>query len=300
MIMNVTWFDGRFVRSDRAQINVLSHALHYGTGVYEGIRAYKTAKGPAIFRLSEHVDRFFRSANALGMKLPYTRAEVITAIKKTVTKNNLIECYIRPIAFFGEGNMGLLPGKAALHGAISAWPWGAYLGAGRPLSVGISSYIRFHPQSVIPGIKISGLYAAAALASIEAHKRHFDECIMLDHKGNVSEGPGENIFMVRGKKLFTPDSASALPGITRQSVMTIAKDMGMTVFEKSISPRELMTADELFFTGTAVEVASIKKVNGRRIGKSKTSEDITSRIRGAYLDAVHGKIPRYQKWLSYI
>ncbi|HUC01796.1 MAG TPA: branched-chain amino acid transaminase [Candidatus Paceibacterota bacterium] len=295
--MSVIWLDGKFVPSRKATANILSHALHYGTGVFEGIRAYQTANGSAVFRLPEHVDRFFRSISAFGVALPYTKKEIKDAIREAVLKNKLRECYIRPIAFFGEGSMGLTVKNAVLHVAIAAWPWGAYLGGDSPLSIGISNYARFDPRSIVPGAKISGFYATSVLASIEAHRRGFDECVLLDTKGYVSEGPGENIFLIKHKILYTPDSASILPGITRESIMTIAKDMGIRTVQKPITVKELMAADEAFFSGTAVEVASIGKIERRRIGTGGTGP-VTGALKEAYASATHGAARRYRSWLT--
>lgn len=294
---NIIWYDGKFLVSDLAKINILSHGLHYGSGVFEGIRAYKTERGTAIFRLPEHIERLFRSASVFDIKIAYKKEEFGKVIQKTVRLNHLDECYIRPILFFGEGQMGLSPVGAKLHMAVAAWPWGAYLGGHKVLSVGISDTIRFHPKSVVPGAKISGFYAASVLASIEAKRRGFDECILLDHEGNVSEGPGENIFMVKKNKLYTPDSPSILPGITRQTIMTIAKDIDMRVFKKKISPKELIAADEVFFTGTAVEVKGIGSIDGKKIGDGGIGPR-TEQIQQLYSDIVHGKNRRYQKWLT--
>jgi branched-chain amino acid aminotransferase len=293
------WLDGKFVKSADAHINVLSHALHYGSSVFEGIRAYETPDGPAVFRLHDHVERFFFSADALGIKIPYTEREIERAILKTVALNKLKECYIRPIAFYGEGQMALMPSGATIHVAIAAWPWGAYLGEHAMLSAVVSPYVRFHPRSVVPGAKIGGYYATSVLATIDARKRGFNESILLDHEGNVAEGPGENIFMVRRGRLITPRSPSILPGITRDSVLAIARDLRIPVAVKKISLRDLMNADEAFFTGTAAEVASIGKVNGRRIGGGRKPGPVTRKIREHYLAATHGQLRKYKKWLAF-
>jgi len=300
------WFDGRFVKHADARIHVLSHALHYGTSVFEGIRAYETPDGPAVFRLRDHVARLFFSASAFGMKIPHTKREIERAILKTVALNKLKECYIRPVAFYGEGKMGLVPTGADVRVAVAAWPWGAYLGEHAMISAAISPYIRFHPRSVVPGAKIGGYYATSALAALDAQKRGFDESILLDHEGNVAEGPGENIFIVRRGRLITPNSPSILPGITRDSIMTIARDLHIPVAIKKISRRELISADEAFFTGTAAEVAAIGKIDGRRVGgfrrgvHADTPGPITAKIREHYFDATHGQLPKYRKWLSYV
>jgi len=308
----IIWFDGRFIKHADARIHVLSHALHYGSSVFEGIRAYETPDGPAVFRLRDHVTRFFFSADALGIKIPYTKREIEHAILKTVALNKLKECYIRPIAFYGEGQMALMPHGAKIHVAIAAWPWGAYLGEHAMLTAGTSRYVRFHPRSVVPGAKIGGYYATSVLATIDARKRGFNESILLDHEGNVAEGPGENIFIVRRGRLITPDSPSILPGITRDSILVIARDLHIPVAVRKISRRALMAADEAFFTGTAAEVAAIGKIDGRRVGGSSRRNDlgksggavvpgpIATKIREHYFAATHGQLSKYKKWLSYI
>jgi branched-chain amino acid aminotransferase len=293
----IIWLDGKFVPFANARIHVLTHGLHYGSGVFEGIRVYKTSTGPVIFRLKDHVDRLFYSASALDIKIPYTKREIEQAIVKTVARNNLKECYVRPVIFYGEGQMTLMPKGAKVHVAVAVWPWGAYLGEHAALSATISPYIRFHPRSIVPGAKIAGLYATSVLATLDARKRGFHESILLDHERNVAEGPGENIFIVRRGKLFTPDSPSILPGITRASVITIARDLHIPVAIKKVSLKDLKTADEAFFSGTAAEVAGIGKIDGRKIGKGGGGP-ITAIIRKHYLAAAHGQLPKYRKWLT--
>ncbi|HVO28633.1 MAG TPA: branched-chain amino acid transaminase [Candidatus Paceibacterota bacterium] len=295
--IGVIWYDGKLVSFARARVHLLSHALHYGSSVYEGIRAYDTPHGPAIFRLHDHVDRLFRSAAALSIKVPYSEHAIEDAIIKTVAANKLRECYIRPLIFYGEGQMTLFPRGAKVHIAVAAWPWGAYLGGSKVLSTCLSPYIRFHPRSIAPGAKIGGYYATSVMATIDARRRGFDECIMLDHEGYLAEGPGENIFVAKHGKLFTPRSPSILSGITRASVVQIARDLGIPVATRKISAAELRSADEAFFTGTAAEVAAIGKVDGKKIGDGGLGR-ITQRVRSAYLEAVHGRLPRYKKWLA--
>ncbi len=291
------WQNGKFIKWDLAKIHILSHALHYGSGVFEGIRAYETPRGPAVFRLSDHVDRLFRSAASLGMRVPYSKKTITSAIRKIVSINKLGNCYIRPIVFYETGQMALAPHGARVAVSIAAWPWGSYFGEHKALSVGVSRYIRFHPDSAMPGAKISGLYATSVLAVLEARKRGFDEAILLDHEGFVAEGPGENIFIVKRGKLFTPKSSSILPGITRASIMAIAQGFGIPTAEKKITPEAFAAADEIFLTGTATEVAPVGKVNGRRIGTGGVGS-ITARLRAAYLDAARGNFPRYKRWLT--
>jgi len=294
---NVIWLDGKFVQSEKAQINILSHALHYGSAVFEGIRAYSTPKGPAIFRLQDHIARLLGSASVFDMRVPYSKKVLEGAACKVVALNAFENCYVRPVIFYGEGDMALNPKKASLRVAIGAWPWGGYLDDTKPLSLGVSSYIRFHPKSIVPGAKIGGYYATSILATREAHKHGFSEAILLDHEGYVSEGPGENVFIVKSGKLFTPDSPSILPGITRATVMTIAKDLGIKAYAKKISLKELMDADEVFLTGTATEVAFVGKVNSHRIGEGIPGP-VERKIKSTYLDLVHGKLPRYNRWLT--
>lgn len=285
------------VPHEKARIHVLSHALHYGSGVFEGIRAYDTTKGPAIFRLREHVERLFHSAAAFGMKIPYSRKKIENAIRKVVAANQLHACYLRPLVFFGEGTMTLFPRGAKLHVMIAAWPWKLYFGEGTAISIGISRYVRFHKGSVVPGAKIGGYYATSVLATLDARARGFDECVMMDHEGYVAEGPGENIFLIKAGRVFTPNSPSILRGITRESVIEIVRDLGMGVIEKKITLSELMGANEVFLTGTAAEITPVGKINNRRIGKGGMGP-ITTRIAAIYRAAVHGKLPRYRRWLT--
>ena len=291
------WMDGRFISANNAGIEFLTHGLHYGSAVYEGIRAYETSRGPADFRLSDHIARLTHSAAAIGIKIPYSRKTLEHAAVGLIKKNGFRECYLRPLVFYGEGEMRLTPANAKIHIAIGAWPWGAYLGEHPALSVCVSPFIRFHPRSTVVGAKISGLYAVSVMATIDARKRGFDECIMLDYEGNVAEGPGENIFIVKNKKILTPDSSSILKGITRATIISIAHDMKMEVREKKITLAELRKADEAFFTGTATEVAPIAKIDGHRIGSGSVGP-ITTKLRDAYRAITHGEEKKYAKWLT--
>ena len=300
MKKSYVWFDGRLVESDKVRIDLLSHALHYGSGAYEGIRAYETSAGPAIFRLQDHVKRLFHSAGVLGIKLPYSQQTIERAIRDTVKKSGLRACYIRPIVFYGEGEMRLTPERAKVHVAVAVWPWGAYLGEHQMLSVGISPYVRFHPKSVVPSAKVTGFYAASAMATLDARRRGFNECVLLDYEGNVAEGPGENIFIVKGGKLIAVDSPSILRGITRATVIQIARDLRIPVVEKSIALRELLSADEAFLTGTAAEVAAVGKIDKKKLRFSNAIGPITEKIRSTYLATVHGEVPKYKKWLTWV
>lgn len=293
----IIWFDGKLVDARDARINVLSHSLHYGSGVFEGIRVYETPKGPAIFRLRDHVERLFHSASALGMKIPYTKSIVTCAITKTIAANRLRSCYIRPIVFWGEGSMALLPRGARLHMAVAVWPWETYFPERKPISLCVSRYVKLHPQSAVPGAKIAGFYAASVLAALDAHARGFDECVLLDHEGFVAEGPGENIFTVKGGKLFTPKSPSILCGITRASVIAIARDLHVPFLERKMLLKDLMDAEEIFLAGTAVEISPVGKINGRKIKKG-VAGPITAQIGAVYQAAVHGELPRYRHWLT--
>lgn len=288
------WLDGGFIKADKASVPLLTHSLHYGSGVFEGIRAYKTERGTAVFRLKDHVKRLFFSATTIGVKIPYSPKQIEEAILTLVKRNSLEEGYIRPLAFYGQ-RMGLYPIGAPVHIAIACWPWGKYLAKER-VDVKISKFMRLHPASSVMGAKISGHYSNSILASLEAKKAGFDEALLLDHKGNVAEGPGENIFFVKGKTIYTPKKEAILPGLTRDSVITIAKDLGYKVVEKDIKPSEIKSFDEAFFTGTAVEVCPIAKIDNNKFLKS----DASSKIREVYMDVVKGKAKKYSKWLTTI
>jgi len=282
------WFDGKFVDWDKAQIHVLTHALHYGSGVFEGIRCYKTPNGPAVFRLTEHINRFFYSAKCINMKLGYTKTQIQGAILELIKINKISECYIRPIAFYGYGKMGLNPTGAPVNIAIAVWHWGAYLGKDT-VKIKISKYIRLHPKSVISDAKICGYYINSIFASLEADKAKVDEALLLDFQGNIAEGPGENIFIIKNKIIYTPKTDNILPGITRNSILQIAQDLKIKTQEKNLKPEDLKKADEAFFCGTAAEVCGINKMGV-----------ITKQIKTIYLQAVKGKNKKYQKWLTYV
>ncbi len=292
------WMDGEFVNWDDAKIHVLTHTLHYGAGVFEGIRFYETENGPAVFRLKEHVDRLFKSAEPLTMKIPFSKEEIAEAVKETVKINKVDAGYIRPICFFGYGKMGLNPAGAPVNCSIAVWPWGSYLGDDA-VKVKTSKYIRIHPKSLIADAKICGHYVNSILASVEAKEAGFDECLLLDYNGNIAEGPGENIFCVKGGEIYTPKLGTILPGITRSSIMQIAKDEGIKIGEKDLTLDDLKNADELFFTGTAAEVTAIGQLDGKKIRNGEIGP-ITSKLKAIFMDAVHGKNKKYEKWLSYV
>lgn len=291
----IVWFNGKFVSRKTAHIPLLDHSLHYGSGVFEGIRCYDTPIGPAVFRLKAHIDRLFHSADVMGMKVPLSKEEIIKIIKELVRKNGFKECYIRPILFYGE-NMSLSPVGIPVHFAIAAWPWERYLEHNK-VTIHISKFIRLHPQSGTMTAKISGYYFNSILAVLDAYKHKANEALLLDARGYIAEGPGENIFFVRGTTLFTPKKGSILPGITRDSIITIARDLGYKVVEKDIRPKALAGFDEAFFTGTAVEMTTISKID--RMDFSKKLE-IFERLSGMYSEVVHGKTMKHQLWLDYI
>ncbi len=288
------WFDGKIVAWDKATVHLLTHTLHYGSGAFEGIRAYLTPKGPAVFRLNDHIERFFYSAKVLGIKMPYSKAQITKAILTIVKVNKLEECYIRPIVFYGD-KMGLVPKGAPIHVAVAAWPWGKYM-AKDTVDVKISKFMRIHPASSVMDAKLSGHYANSVIASIDAKEHGFDEALLLDHRGNIAEGPGENIFFVKNKTLFTPKKGSILPGITRDSVMRIATNLGYTVLEKDIRLKDIKTYEEAFFVGTAVEICPIAKIDQHKFKKTERALEIQKE----YAAVVHGNNPVYKKWLSLV
>jgi len=295
------WMNGSLVDWKDAKIHVLTHALHYGSGVFEGIRCYKTAKGPAVFRLREHIDRLEDSAKIYMKALPYTTDQICAATKQLIKANKLEECYIRPIIYRGYGEMGLDPTRSKVDVAIAAWVWGTYLGEEglkNGIRAKISSFQRISPNILPSSAKATGQYINSILAKLEASDVGYDEAIMLDNRGFVSEGPGENIFMVKNGVICTPpEHASVLLGITRDSVMQIAADMGYEVREIDLTRGNLYLADEAFFTGTAAEITPIRNIDGREIGKPGP---ITKRIQEKYFDVVHGKDKKYEKWLEYV
>ena len=292
------WSDGKLVDWDEATVHLLTHTLHYGGGVFEGIRAYKTKEGPAIFRLAEHVDRLFYSASVMEMDVPFSKEEIKKAVSETIKVNKVEECYIRPIIFFGYEKMGLNPTGSPVNTSIAVWPWDAYLGK-EVVSVKISKYIRPHPKSTVIDAKICGSYANSILASLEIKKAGFDEALLLDYRGLVAEGPGENIFIVKDGKIFTPPLGSILGGITRNSIIQIAKDLNISIKEKDITVEELKSADEAFFSGTAAEICAIGKIDDTTINEERMGI-ITKKIKETYFNAIHGKSKEYSKWLTIV
>ena len=296
------WFNGNLVEWRNAQTHVLTHTLHYGMGVFEGVRAYETQNGTAIFRLQNHTKRLFNSAKITGMHLPFTMEEINQAHIEVVKANKLASCYFRPMAFYGSNKLGVAPDQNDVQVIVAAWPWGAYLGEEgmqKGIRVQISSFTRHHPNITMIKAKANGNYMNSIMANTEATRNGYDEAIMLDSNGFVAEGSGENIFIVNDGKLYTPALDAALDGITRRTVMAIAADMNLTVTEKHITRDEVYCADEVFFTGTAAEVTPIREVDGRVIGCGSRGT-LTTEIQQRYFDIVHGKNTKYESWLTYI
>ena len=296
------WLDGKFVPWHEANVHVLTHTLHYGLGVFEGVRCYQTKnKKSAIFRLHEHVDRLFNSAIVLGIDIPFSQKEIFTAIQLVVRKNKLKECYIRPIVFLGHNQMGLNPNGVDVRVAIAAWPWGTYLGdegISRGIRVRISSFTRHHVNITMTRAKACGHYVNSILAKTEAVRDGYDEAILLDSQGYVSEGSGENIFLLSKDRLKTPAlSCSNLEGITRDSVFDIAKHLKIEVEEGRITRDELYIADEVFLTGTAAEITPVREIDNRTIGNGKRGK-ATTRIQKMFFEIVHGSHAKFKKWLS--
>ncbi|MDI6799553.1 MAG: branched-chain amino acid transaminase [Actinomycetota bacterium] len=295
------WMNGKLVDWKDAKVHVLTHALHYGSGVFEGIRAYETPKGAAVFRLTEHIERLFRSAKIYRMEIPYSVEELVKAVKDIIRVNKLKSCYIRPIAFRGYGEMGLYPMKAPVDVSIAVWPWGTYLGEDglkHGVKTCISSFERPSPNALPSAAKATGQYINSILAKLEAVDNGHAEAIMLDHRGFISEGPGENIFVVRDEVITTPPtSTSVLEGITRDSVMQIAWDMEYPVVEADLVRSDLYLADEAFFTGTAAELVPIREVDGRVIGEPGP---ITKKLQDKFFSILRGEDEEYMDWLELV
>lgn len=296
------WYDGKLVPWREATTHVLTHTLHYGMGVFEGVRAYETARGTAIFRLEEHTDRLLRSAHILGMKLPYDKATLMEAQKAAVRQNGLRSGYIRPMAFYGAEAMGISAKTLTTHVIVAAWPWGAYLGQEaleKGIRVKTSSFSRHHVNITMCKAKANGNYMNSILAHREAEHDGYDEALLLDVDGFVAEGSGENVFIVRRGRLYTPDLTSALEGITRDTIIQLAAEAGIEVIEKRITRDEVYSADEAFFTGTAAEVTPIRELDNRTIGAG-TRGPLTERLQAMYFDCVHGCAERHAGWLTYV
>jgi len=294
------WLNGTFVKWDEAKVHVLAHTLHYGTGVFEGIRCYQTDNGSAVFRLAEHVDRLFDSAHILQMEIPFTRAAVSEAILETIRMNKIDACYIRPLAFIGYGSMGIFPKDNPVELSIAVWPWGSYLGdegLQNGIRVKISSFSRPHVNATLVRAKATANYANSLLAKREALKDGYDEAMLLDTDGYIAEGSGENVFMVRNGIIKTPPLTSILEGITRETVMQLARERGMRLVEERFTRDELYIADEAFFTGTAAEITPIREVDNRILGAGKPGP-VTKELQAAFFDIVHGRDSRHADWLT--
>lgn len=296
------WMDGEFVALKDAKINVLAHVVHYGSSVFEGIRCYETENGPAVFRLEEHMQRLIDSAKIYKMDIPYTRDELVQAVIDTIKANNLKSCYIRPITYRGFSELGVNPLGCPIETTIAVWEWGSYIGEEEMengANIGVSTWRKPAPNTFPAMAKAGANYMNSQLANLEAGKHGYDEAILLDYQGNVAEGSGENIFIVEGDKIVTPSLDSVLRGITRDTIITIAKDLGYEVKEEIIARERLYLADEVFFTGTAAEVTPIRAIDNRQIGIGKRGP-ITKEIQDAYFELVNGKSENDHGWLTYI
>lgn len=295
------WQNGEFVPWDEARVHVLTHGLHYGTGVFEGVRCYDTPKGPAIFHGLAHMERLIRSAKLYYMELEYSAEQLLELTKEVVVKNGLSDCYIRPLAFRGYGEMGLFPLNSPVEYSISAWEWASYLGdEGKKNGIRamISSWLRMSGKSFQPQSKASGQYLNSVLAKVEAHHSGYQEAILLDERGFVCEGTGENVFVVRDGKIATPGLNSAiLEGINRGAVIEIAGDLGLSVVERDVTRSELITADEVFMTGTAAELVPVREIDDHQIGEPGP---ITKQLQAKFEDALHGRAPEYERWLDFV
>jgi len=298
----VIWYDGKLVPWRSATTHVLTHSLHYGLSVFEGVRAYKTVDGTAIFRLKEHTERLYNSAHIYMMKIPFAREQLLEAQKEVVRENKHESCYIRPIAFYGSEKMGVSPIGATVHVAIAAWPWGAYLGAEaieKGIRVKTSSYARHHINVTMARAKMAGTYPNSILANLEATQHGYDEGLLLDVDGFVAEGAGENIFIVKDGRIWEPELTSALTGITRSSVIELATELGYEVRAKRLTRDDIYIADEAFFTGTAAEVTPIREFDHRPIGTGQRGP-VTAKLQAMFFDTVNGRSPKYAEWLTYV
>ncbi|MBA2644294.1 MAG: branched-chain amino acid transaminase [Solirubrobacterales bacterium] len=295
--------DGDFVAWDDAKVHVLTHALHYGTGVFEGVRAYETPKGTAIFRHADHVDRLFKSAEMYFMEVPFSKGEIAAATRDLIARNGLRSCYVRPVVYRGAGPMGLYPLNCPVEVFIAAWEWGAYLGddgKAKGVRAKVSSWRRLPSSAVIPAAKATGQYVNSVLAKIEADKAGYEEGILLDDRGMVCEGTGENLFIVKDGRIATPGwSADILGGITRASAIQIAENLGYMVEVRDVARGELYMADEIFMTGTAAELTPIREIDDHPVGSGRPGE-ITLQVQQEFEDALHGRSARYAEWLDVV
>jgi branched-chain amino acid aminotransferase len=296
------WQDGKLVPWRDATTHVLTHSLHYGVAVFEGVRAYKTTRGTAIFRLAEHTQRLLNSGKIYMMDIPYSKDVLMEAQLEVVRANKLESCYLRPIAFYGSEKMGISTRGATVHVAIAAWPWGAYLGEEgleKGIRVKTSSFARHHVNVTMPRAKVASTYANSILANLEVTQEGYDEALLLDTQGFVAEGAGENLFVIKDGRIYEPEIASALTGITRDSVINIARELGLEVQAKRLTRDDIYIADEAFFTGTAAEVTPIRELDNRVIGEGRRGP-ITERIQSRFFDIVNGRAPEYDRWLAYV
>jgi branched-chain amino acid aminotransferase len=296
----VIWYDGKLVPWRDATTHVLTHTLHYGMGVFEGVRAYETSRGAAIFRLQDHTDRLLNSAKILGMTLKHSKEELNDAQRAVVRENGLKSCYLRPMAFYGSGKLGVAPPVDDVHVIVAAWPWGAYLGAEgleKGIRVKTSSFTRHHVNVTMCKAKANGNYMNSILANNEATRDGYDEALLLDVDGYVAEGSGENVFVIRKGKIYTPDLTSCLDGITRNTIFHLAQELGLDIIEKRITRDEVYIADEAFFTGTAAEVTPIRELDGRAIGNGGRGP-ITTKLQSMYFAVVKGEDPKRAEWLT--
>ncbi len=294
------WKDGQMIEWRDATLHMLTHSLHYGMAIFEGVRAYKTVDGTAIFRLKEHTQRLFNSAKIFQMKLPFDMETLMAAQREVVRANQLESCYIRPLAWIGSEKMGVSARGNTIHVSVAAWPWGAYLGEeglAKGIRVKTSSFTRHHVNVSMVRAKASGYYINSILANQEVTAEGYDEALLLDTEGYVSEGAGENVFIVKSGKIYTPDLASCLDGITRDSVLTMARDLGIEVIEKRITRDEIYCCDEAFFTGTAAEVTPIRELDGRQIGTGSRGP-VTEQLQSLFFEVVAGKAAKYKHWLT--
>ena len=298
----VIWFDGEMVPWREAQVHVLTHTLHYGMGVFEGLRAYHAEQGTAIFRLKAHTDRLYRSAHILGMDIPVDKETLNAAHKAVIRENKLDSAYIRPMCFYGAEGMGLRADNLKVHTIVAAWDWGSYLGEEgmeKGIRIKTSSFTSHHVNITMCKAKANGNYMNSMLALQEALRDGYDEALLLDVDGFVAEGSGENIFIVRNGVIYTPELTSALEGITRDTIFALAQDNGLEIREKRITRDEVYVADEAFFTGSAAEVTPIRELDGRHIG-SGTRGPVTEKLQSQYFDLVHGRLDQYRDWLDYV
>jgi len=296
------WFNGKMIPWEQSKSHFLSHALHYGSGVFEGIRCYDTEKGPAVFRLEDHANRLFNSAKIFGMTIPFSKKEISNAIIEVIAENQLKECYIRPLAYYGYGSLGFDMTNLKVDVGVAAWSWGALLGKEsitKGIKIKISPYLRPSSNCMPVTAKVSGNYANSVMAKMDALNTGFDDVVMLDDKGFVAECSAENFFMVKKNTLVTPTIENCLQGITRHSVMEITNSLGYTVEEKQITPKEIFEADECFATGTAAEIVPITSINNKQIGNG-TRGEITAKLQEEYSKAIHGSHKFSEKWLTYV